>query len=84
MYYAIQDEQRAELLEALIQAGFLNQLVVACDTNGWAVGLFNRGTPRSTPAHLLRGWIPMLRSRGFSEAQIQAIHVETPRRLLPF
>ena len=84
MHYAIPDERRADLVLSMIEAGFLEQIVVACDTNAWSVGLVHRGTPRSTFAHLLRRWVPLLKSRGVSHDQLQTLLVETPRRILPF
>lgn len=83
-YYAMPDERRADLVVAMIEAGFLDQIVVACDTNGWSIGLVHRGTPRSTYAHLLRSWVPLLRSRGVTDRQIETLLVATPRRILPF
>lgn len=84
MPYAIPDEQRADVVMAMIEAGFLEQIVLACDTNAWSVGLVHRGTPESTYAHLLRNWAPLLKSRGVSEAQINTMLVETPKKILPF
>ena len=84
MYYAMPDEARADLVVAMIEAGFLDQIVVACDTNAWSVGLVHRGTPESTYAHLLQSWVPLLKSRAVTEAQINTMLVETPKRILPF
>jgi phosphotriesterase-related protein len=83
-FYAMTDEKRADLVVEMIEAGLTNQIVNACDTNAWAVGLVHRGTPESTYAHLLRKWVPLLKSRGVKDDVITTILVETPRRLLPF
>jgi phosphotriesterase-related protein len=83
MHYAIPDEQRANVVIAMIEAGFLEQIVLACDTNAWSVGLVHRGTPKSTYAHLLRSWVPLLKSRGITDAQIDTMLVETPKKILP-
>ena len=84
MFYAMPDEVRADLVLSMVDAGFLSQLVVACDTNAWSVGLVHRGTPKSTFAHLLRTWAPLLRSWGLSEAALNTLLVETPARILGF
>ena len=34
--------------------------------------------------HIFRNVLPLMRRRGFTEAEIQAILVDTPRRLLTF
>lgn len=84
MYYAMPDEKRADIVVQMIQNGFLNQIVIACDTNAWSVGLVHRGTPRSTFAHLLRTWAPLLKSRGVTDDQVHTMLVDTPRKILPF
>ena len=84
MYYAISDQERADYVQAIVDAGYLEHVVVAGDTNGWTCGLSNRGTPQATFAHLMRAWPPLLRGRGFSDAQIETMLVETPRRILAF
>jgi phosphotriesterase-related protein len=78
------DEKRVELVAEMIQAGFLNQIVLANDTNGWSVGLVQRGTQQHTYAHLLRNFVPRLLKGGVSEDQIHTMLVETPAKLLPF
>lgn len=84
MYYAMPDERRADLVVAMIEAGFLDRIVVAPDTNAWSIGLVHRGTPKSTFAHLLRGWAPLLRARGVTDEAVRTMLVETPRKILPF
>jgi phosphotriesterase-related protein len=84
MYYAMPDEERADLVMAMIEAGFIDQMIVACDTNAWSVGLVQRGTPESTFAHLIRGWIPLLRSRGLSDSQVETLVIRNPARILPY
>ena len=84
MYYAQSDDIRADLVIKMIEAGFLEQMIVACDTNAWSIGLVHRGTPKSTFAHLLRGWVPLLKSRGVTDKQIETLIVDTPRKILAF
>jgi predicted metal-dependent phosphotriesterase family hydrolase len=85
MYYAIADEARADLALRLIDAGYVGHLVNACDTIAWSVGILSRRVQNtSTFAHLLRVWVPLLKSRGVTDAQLETICVHTPRHLLAF
>jgi phosphotriesterase-related protein len=78
------DEKRVELVVEMIRAGFLQQLVLANDTNGWSVGLVQRGTQEHTYAHLLRNFVPKLLKAGVTEDQVHTMLVETPAKVLPF
>ena len=81
--YAMKDTIRADMVKRAIDAGLLEQLVLANDTNSWSVGLTHRKTPDHTFAHLLSNFVPMLLERGITEAQVHTMLVDTPRRLLP-
>lgn len=81
--YAMKDTVRADMVRRAVADGYVDQLVLACDANGWSVGLAHRTTPRHTFAHLLRGFVPLLRERGVTDEQVHRLLVETPRRLLP-
>ncbi len=78
------DEKRIELVLEMIRSGFLNQIVLANDTNGWSVGLVQRGTQQHTYAHLLRNFVPKLLKSGISEDEIHTMLVVTPANVLPF
>ncbi len=81
--YGMKDERRVELVTRMIQAGHLEGIVLANDTNAWSVGLAHRGTPLHTFSHLLRSFVPMLERAGVTDQQIHTMLVETPRGLLP-
>lgn len=82
--YAMPDEKRIEMVLEMIRAGFLKQLVLANDTNGWSAGIVHRGTQDHTYAHLLQNFVPALLKAGVTEEQINTMLVETPERVLPF
>ena len=82
--YAMKDEQRVELVVRMIEAGHVEQIVLANDTNSWSIGLAHRKTPEHTFAHLLANFVPMLEAAGVTDAQIHTMLVETPRKFLPF
>jgi len=83
-YYAMPDEKRVELVVHMVQAGFIDQMLLSNDTNGWSCGLVHRGTPEHTYAHLLRHFVPNLLKAGITEKQIRTLLVENPRKVLPF
>ena len=82
--YAMPDEKRIELVVEMIRSGFLTQIVLANDTNGWSIGLAQRGTQEHTYAHLLRNFVSKLLKAGVTEDQIHTMLVDTPAKLLPF
>lgn len=73
------DAVRLRALRSLIEAGHGERIVVSQDictrTRLQKFGGHGYG-------HILENVIPMMRRRGFSEAEIATITVETPRRLL--
>lgn len=81
MPYATTDERRVELVKTMIEAGFVNHLVISVDTNGQST---HRPTQLHPYSHLLRYFVPKLRKAGISEEHIQTMLVETPKRVLPF
>jgi len=83
MPYAMPDQKRVELCKAFIDAGYAKQLVISCDTDGYAIHE-DRETTENDFAHLLSGFVPMLKAAGISEETIHLLLVETPRRILPF
>ncbi len=82
--YAMPDKKRVELVVEMIRAGFLTQIILANDTNGWSIGLVQRGTPKHTFSHLLRKFVPELIKAGVTEKEIHTMLVETPKKILPF
>ncbi len=76
-----QDSERIRALKRLCDAGWSKQLVIAQDIcmkmmmekyGGWGYG------------HILKRIVPRFRKDGFSEAEIDAMLIDNPRRLLPF
>lgn len=86
-YYGISDIDmpndavRLRLIRALIAAGHLERVVISHDicyrTRLASFGGHGYG-------HIFRNVVPMMKKRGYSEAEIDAILVGNPRRLLTF
>ena len=75
------DGTRLQLIRALIEHGHLDRVVISHDicyrTRLTAFGGHGYG-------HIFRNVVPMMRKRGYSDAEIDAILVGNPRRLLTF
>lgn len=84
-YYARPDEVRADILKALIEAGFINHILISADTNVFSLG-WQRSSPysgKSTMADVLRNAPRKLRRIGISEDIVwNKIMTENPRRAL--
>jgi phosphotriesterase-related protein len=77
----INDGQRLQMLAWLIGEGLGRQIVLAQDTAAKSHLVRYGGCGYG---HILRNIVPRMRARGFREADIQAMLVETPRRVLAF
>jgi phosphotriesterase-related protein len=77
----ISDRQRARNVAEIAKAGRVEQLTVSMDicSNSQMHARGGHGYD-----HLLRNFIPMLREEGVSDADIETILVENPRRILAF
>jgi phosphotriesterase-related protein len=75
------DGRRLQLIRALIDAGYLKQVLISHDicsrTRLTAFGGHGYG-------HIFVNVLPLMRDRGFSEEEIDVILVENPRRYLTF
>jgi Phosphotriesterase family len=75
------DAQRLKFIRCLIDHGHLERVVISHDichqTRLTSFGGHGYG-------HIYENVIPLMRSRGFSESEINAILIENPRRLLTF
>jgi phosphotriesterase-related protein len=75
------DATRLRLIRALIAAGHLDRVVISHDicyrTRLTSFGGHGYG-------HIFRNVVPMMKERGYSEDEIDAILVRNPRRLLTF
>ena len=73
------DAVRLGMIRAVIARGHLDRVVISHDicsrTRLTAFGGHGYG-------HIFAHVVPLMRRRGFSEAEIQAILVDNPRRLL--
>jgi phosphotriesterase-related protein len=77
----INDAQRLKLLAGLIGEGLGRQIVMAQDTAAKTHLVRYGGCGY---AHILENIVPRMRARGFREEDLQAMLVDTPRRLLGF
>lgn len=75
------DAARVDHLLALIDEGFIDQLLVSHDHNS-KTRLCRYGGPGY--AHLLNNVAPIMRRKGMSQGQVDAIMVHNPKRLLTF
>ncbi len=75
------DAARVDHLIALIEAGFINQLLVSHDHNS-KTRLCRYGGPGY--AHLLNNVVPIMLRKGMSREQVQTIMIQNPKRLLTF
>jgi predicted metal-dependent phosphotriesterase family hydrolase len=81
MLYAMPDEKRAQLVRAMLDAGYRDRLIVSAGSKGWVVG---RGeTHLSNVGNVLRYFVPRLKDAGVAEEAIHAIFVDNPKRVLP-
>jgi len=79
-------EQRIDTVARLCERGWAGQLVLSHDTNchiDWfPPGLLSAATPNWHFLHISHDVLPALRERGVSEAQIDQMLLEAPRRIL--
>lgn len=75
------DARRLDWLAWLIAEGHRDQIVVSHDNDN-KVFLARHGGPGY--AHILTNIVPRMRARGFAEADIEAILIANPRRILAF
>jgi phosphotriesterase-related protein len=79
---AFQHEQKlAETLNALIGAGFIDQILISQDVCFSVCYVKNGGYGY---AHILNNLLPQLKTSGITDEQIYNIMVENPKRMFPF
>jgi phosphotriesterase-related protein len=79
---AFQHEQKlAETLHALIDAGYLEQILISQDVCFSVCYVKNGGFGY---AHILNNIAPQLKASGITAEQIHTLIVENPKRILPF
>lgn len=69
------DEKELNIIEEMLAAGYGERLLLSLDTTGARLESYG-GTPGL--AYIMSGFIPKMRKRGFSEAQIWRFFVENP------
>ncbi len=78
--YAMPDEERIPLIQAVIEAGYLDRVILSNDTNGQSS---HRPTQFHPYSHLFRVFVPKMRSFGITDDQVRVMLVENPKRVLP-
>ena len=75
------DESRADAIIELVRRGYRDRILLSSDVG-------KRGALReyggSGYDHVITGFLPMLRQRGLSEEDIDALTIDNPRRLFTF
>jgi phosphotriesterase-related protein len=83
-FYATTDTRRLEVILEMLRGGYERQMILACDADGWSLGLVQRENYAHTYAHLFKSFLPRMRADGVTEEQIHTLLVENPKRILPF
>lgn len=74
------DGDRIDEIMALIEEGFLNQILISHD-HAWKTHLCRYGGPGY--AHILHNVVPLMREKGMPEEHIRTLLVENPKQFLP-
>jgi predicted metal-dependent phosphotriesterase family hydrolase len=83
-HYAHPDEERADVVRQLIEAGFIDRMLLSSDNNLFSLG-WSRSSPyvgKATVADFLRYTPGKLRRVGISEETFWKLLVENPRKVL--
>ena len=75
------DALRLKLIRTLIDHGHLERVLISHDICGLTRLIKFGGHGYG---HIFRNIVPMMRRRGFADAEIDAILIDNPRRLLAF
>ena len=75
------DNQRINEIMLLIEQGYMDRILVSQDI-GWKSSLRSYGGHGY--GHILRDVLPVMRLKGVTDDQIEALMVDNPRRLLRF
>ena len=85
MPYAMPDETRADMVKAIIEAGFMNRLILSADVNSFSLG-WQRSSPyvgKSRVGDLVR-FIQRMKRVGITDDQVHSMLVENPKEVLAF
>ena len=77
--HGLPDEQRVQLVKAMVDGGFAERVILSCSTIGYALDV---PQPKHSFAHLLKSFVPRLKKAGVSDKAIDTILRENPKRLL--
>ncbi|OGA21228.1 MAG: hypothetical protein A3I01_19440 [Betaproteobacteria bacterium RIFCSPLOWO2_02_FULL_65_24] len=83
--YAGDDERKADLVKAFIDAGHIDRLILSSDVNLFSLG-WTRSSPytgKTTMADMLRYLPGVLRRVGISESTFWKVMTENPKKVLP-
>ncbi|BFO18715.1 hypothetical protein SHKM778_51030 [Streptomyces sp. KM77-8] len=73
------DTGRADLVAALVEAGFAGRILLSAGATGVAKGHTGNDLPYS---HVLTSFVPLLKTQGLSDEDARRILMENPRDLL--
>lgn len=77
---AISDDARADLVVKVLQAGFKERILLSAGSVGWR--LDHEPTAAHGYDYLITSFLPRLRTRGVSDADIKTMLEDNPRRVL--
>ncbi|MFC1893632.1 phosphotriesterase [Chloroflexota bacterium] len=77
--YGMPDEQRVELVKAMVEAGFAKRIILSCSAIGHAIDV---PQPKHSFDHLLRSFVPKLKKANVPSHVIDTILIENPKRIL--
>ena len=75
----VSDDQRIDMIKAMIDAGYGGQLTIASNAIAYPLGI---KPPKHGSDYLLESFVPKLKSAGLDEAAINSLLVENPKRIL--
>ncbi|MDC5698084.1 phosphotriesterase [Intrasporangium calvum] len=79
----VSDAERAALVAELVESGHGDRVLLSIGTPGVSKGEPTRDlTPEQPWSHLLTTFVPLLKTRGLSDEDVQRIVVDNPRDLL--
>ena len=76
------DAAQVPMIRNLIEAGYVDNILLSSDGGGSPTGLKSKGGPGWSRAFTVMG--PKLRQAGVDEAALRKIMVDNPKRLLTF
>ena len=78
---AISDDQRIELIKAMVDDGFTDRVILSSSAIGYGLGA---PTTAHGFSHLLESFVPQMKKAGVADGDIHTMLVDNPGRLLSF